>query len=255
MSQAGLIEKYVELDPALIHTRFRERLFDWNRHRLRPCCVGSSAQRGVPTWTDHLSFSSSSWDLLGQVQFLLLGFGIASRRWNDGADFMLRIDGASRSIFEREIGFFSSSKTGRGDVDLPQSDLTDTLEAIERLGEEEVFDLTSLSPATSSPTDCWSTTARVRLLDDTACNLASINLMKFLGDDGSFDIEGYRHANRVFFWRRRSWSTRLVSDGEDLPALARVPPARPRLREPGHAAHGAGSPLRQRRGPRLRPRA
>ncbi len=36
-------------------------------------------------------------------------------------------------------------------------------------------------------------------LDDTACNLASINLMKFLGDDGVFDIEGYRHANRVFF--------------------------------------------------------
>jgi len=36
-------------------------------------------------------------------------------------------------------------------------------------------------------------------LDDTACNLASINLMKFLKDDGSFDVEGYRHANRVFF--------------------------------------------------------
>jgi ribonucleoside-diphosphate reductase alpha chain len=36
-------------------------------------------------------------------------------------------------------------------------------------------------------------------LDDTACNLASINLMKFYKDDGSFDIEGYRHANRVFF--------------------------------------------------------
>jgi ribonucleoside-diphosphate reductase alpha chain len=36
-------------------------------------------------------------------------------------------------------------------------------------------------------------------LDDTACNLASINLMKFLGPDGAFDIEGYRHANRVFF--------------------------------------------------------
>jgi len=36
-------------------------------------------------------------------------------------------------------------------------------------------------------------------LDDTACNLASINLMKFRRDDGSFDIEGYRHANRVFF--------------------------------------------------------
>jgi ribonucleotide reductase alpha subunit len=36
-------------------------------------------------------------------------------------------------------------------------------------------------------------------LDDTACNLASINLVKFLREDGSFDIEGYRHANRIFF--------------------------------------------------------
>ena len=36
-------------------------------------------------------------------------------------------------------------------------------------------------------------------LDDTACNLASINLMKMRRDDGSFDIESYRHANRVFF--------------------------------------------------------
>ena len=36
-------------------------------------------------------------------------------------------------------------------------------------------------------------------LDDTACNLASINLLKFLGTDGTFDVEGYRHANRVFF--------------------------------------------------------
>ncbi|MSO21100.1 MAG: vitamin B12-dependent ribonucleotide reductase [Acidobacteria bacterium] len=31
-------------------------------------------------------------------------------------------------------------------------------------------------------------------LDDTACNLASINLMKFLTPGGQFDTEGYRHA-------------------------------------------------------------
>jgi ribonucleoside-diphosphate reductase alpha chain len=36
-------------------------------------------------------------------------------------------------------------------------------------------------------------------LDDTACNLASVNLTKFLRDDGSFDVQGYRHACRVFF--------------------------------------------------------
>ncbi len=35
-------------------------------------------------------------------------------------------------------------------------------------------------------------------LDDSACNLASINLMKFVDDDGAFDIEGFRHAVTVF---------------------------------------------------------
>ncbi len=40
-------------------------------------------------------------------------------------------------------------------------------------------------------------------LDDTACNLSSVNLTKFLkdADDGSqtFDVDGYRHACRTFF--------------------------------------------------------
>lgn len=36
-------------------------------------------------------------------------------------------------------------------------------------------------------------------LDDTACNLASLNLMKFLNEDGSFDITSYRHASEIFF--------------------------------------------------------
>ncbi len=35
-------------------------------------------------------------------------------------------------------------------------------------------------------------------LNDSACNLASINLVKFLNEDGSFDIEGFRHACRIF---------------------------------------------------------
>lgn len=34
-------------------------------------------------------------------------------------------------------------------------------------------------------------------LDDTACNLSSINLTKYLNEDGSWDIEGYRHAIRT----------------------------------------------------------
>lgn len=36
-------------------------------------------------------------------------------------------------------------------------------------------------------------------LDNSACNLASINLLKFLDDDDSFDVEGYKHAIEVVF--------------------------------------------------------
>ncbi len=35
-------------------------------------------------------------------------------------------------------------------------------------------------------------------LDDTACNLASLNLYTFLNDDGSFDVAGFRHAVRLW---------------------------------------------------------
>jgi len=36
-------------------------------------------------------------------------------------------------------------------------------------------------------------------LDDSACNLSSLNLTKFMNDDSSFDVEGFRHATRIFF--------------------------------------------------------
>ncbi len=35
-------------------------------------------------------------------------------------------------------------------------------------------------------------------LDDSACNLSSLNLVKFMRRDGSFDIEAYRNAARTF---------------------------------------------------------
>ena len=34
-------------------------------------------------------------------------------------------------------------------------------------------------------------------LNDTACNLASLNLMKFVKDDGEFDVEAYAYAARL----------------------------------------------------------
>ncbi len=34
-------------------------------------------------------------------------------------------------------------------------------------------------------------------IDDSACNLASLNLMKFVDENGELDIEGFRHAVRI----------------------------------------------------------
>lgn len=36
-------------------------------------------------------------------------------------------------------------------------------------------------------------------IDNSACNLASINLLKFLGEDGKFDIEAFKHTVEVVF--------------------------------------------------------
>ena len=40
---------------------------------------------------------------------------------------------------------------------------------------------------------------RVHAVDDSACNLASLNLMKFRREDGSFDVEAFEHAVDVVF--------------------------------------------------------
>src|SRR5688500_7279363 len=36
-------------------------------------------------------------------------------------------------------------------------------------------------------------------LDNSACNLASINLLRFLNSDGSFDINGFKQAVEIVF--------------------------------------------------------
>ncbi len=58
-------------------------------------------------------------------------------------------------------------------------------------------------------------------LDDTACNLSSLNLMKFTRQDGTFDLEAYRHAIRVFFIAQEilvgysSYPTRTIAQNSE----------------------------------------
>lgn len=51
----------------------------------------------------------------------------------------------------------------------------------------------------SGPINASNPCSEYMFLDNTACNLASINLMKFRQKDGSFDIERFTAACRIFF--------------------------------------------------------
>ena len=48
-------------------------------------------------------------------------------------------------------------------------------------------------PASTRPTRA----REYMFLNDTACNLASLNLMKFVREDGEFDVEAFRFAAKV----------------------------------------------------------
>ena len=90
-------------------------------------------------------------------------------------------------------------------------------------------------------------------LDNSACNLASLNLLKFLDDDGdaststAFQAGGRSRVHRAGDPGR----PRRLPDRGDRRHVAQVPPARPRLRQPRRPAHGARPALRLRRGPGL----
>ena len=55
-------------------------------------------------------------------------------------------------------------------------------------------------------------------LDDSACNLSSINLMKFIRPDGEFDVEAYKHACRVMITAQE---TLVDNSSYPTPAIAK----------------------------------
>ena len=52
--------------------------------------------------------------------------------------------------------------------------------------------------ANSGPINASNPCSEYMFLDDSACNLASINLMKFVDEAGTFDVETFRHVVRLF---------------------------------------------------------
>ena len=89
-------------------------------------------------------------------------------------------------------------------------------------------------------------------LDDSACNLASLNLLKF-APNGTFDVEAYRHAVDVLITAQE-----ILVDNAGYPTeqiMRNSHDYRPlgiRLRESRRTVNGRRPPLRLRRRPRLR---
>lgn len=52
--------------------------------------------------------------------------------------------------------------------------------------------------ANSGPINASNPCSEYMFLDDSACNLASVNLMKFVDDGGRFDMETFKHVVRLF---------------------------------------------------------
>jgi ribonucleoside-diphosphate reductase alpha chain len=86
-------------------------------------------------------------------------------------------------------------------------------------------------------------------LDDTACNLASMNLLTFY-KDGTFDAESYMHATRLWTLTLEISVMMAQFPSKEIAQLLRLPHAGPGLRQYRRAADEHGLRLRQRRGPR-----
>jgi ribonucleoside-diphosphate reductase alpha chain len=223
----ALFQQYAILDKGSQHKRFTDKVFDLDKSSLAALLRGLFTTDGtVANCGDkchYISLDSSSLELLQQVQVLLLSFRIKSKLYRDrragklssvlpdgrgGAKeypvqemHSLRISRHSRLVFGCHIGFHPESAKHKALRNLNKtvsvySDRMHThVESIECIGEEEVYDLTQ--PATHhfigngirihNCSEYYSN-------DNTACNLASLNLVKFLRADGTFDLDGYQHA-------------------------------------------------------------
>ena len=88
-------------------------------------------------------------------------------------------------------------------------------------------------------------------LDNSSCNLASLNLLKFLRDDDIVRLGEVRQGRRADHHRDGHLDLlRRLPDRGDRRHHPRLPPARHRLRQPRRAADGDRPRLRLRRRPR-----
>ncbi|HMB96782.1 MAG TPA: LAGLIDADG family homing endonuclease, partial [Tepidisphaeraceae bacterium] len=168
------------------------------KHLLRALFTADST---IVNGTIHLHCDSLT--LLQDVQLLLLGFGVQSSL--SATD--LRIDPTSLRAFAKHIALLPSAKLeqlatacGLALAKSPTEANHDRIASLVHLGKQQVFDLTE--PHTSSFIANGITVhncSEYMFLDDTACNLASLNVLTFFDTEHRhFDIEGFKHGIRLW---------------------------------------------------------
>ncbi|AIE87195.1 LAGLIDADG family homing endonuclease [Fimbriimonas ginsengisoli] len=227
------IEEIATLGEGAAHKAFRNRVFELDRESQAAILRGLfSADGTVANYgekSQYVSLDSTSLTLIQQVQLLLLGFGIKGKIYEnrrplantsamlpDGQGghkecevqqmHSLRISRASRLAFEQEIGFLPESRKANALADLNRrvsayaDPMFDRVASLTPCGIEDVYDLTEPESHHFVANglvvhNC----SEYMFLDDTACNLASINLVRFYDQQtGKFDLTGYQHAIRVW---------------------------------------------------------
>jgi ribonucleoside-diphosphate reductase alpha chain len=177
-----------------------------------------------------LLLPSSSLPLLQDLQLLLLGFGIQSSltQFSDlrgalpqnrslGAQtdsrshaeprHGLRIDSGSLRSFAKYVGLLPGKKFSQLASAVSFAIATDEsagnfdrVASFSPIGKRHVFDLTE--PQTSSFVANGLTVhncSEYMFLDDTACNLASLNVLTFFdAENRHFDIEAFKHGTRIW---------------------------------------------------------
>ncbi|CAG0967426.1 Vitamin B12-dependent ribonucleotide reductase [Phycisphaerales bacterium] len=224
-----VMRRFAVLDQGSAGKRFTDEVFTLDRRTTASILRGLFTTDGTVAnygeKSQYVALDSVSLELLLQVQQLLLSFGIKAKIYEnrralsnssailpDGkggsAEYpvqqihSLRVSRSSRLTFEKEVGFFSESRKAERLKVLNQSieayrdHMVDQVASLSPAGVEDVYDLTE--PATSHFVangivihNC----SEYMFLDNTACNLASLNVLKFYDSQTrQFDVAAFEHG-------------------------------------------------------------
>jgi ribonucleoside-diphosphate reductase alpha chain len=226
--------RFAVLDQGSVNKCFTDAIYSLDRETTAALLRGLFTADGtVANYGDksqYVSLDVCSLQLLKQVQHLLLSFGVKSKLYTDRRTTLsslcpdgkgglarydvvqmhsLRISRSSRLAFEHEIGFHPASQKTQALRRLNESHspyrdkFSDDFLSLESLGSQDVFDLTEHDTHhfVANGLRVHNCSEYV-FIDDTACNLSSLNLVRFLNDDGDFDAKRFAEAARI-------WTTTL----------------------------------------------